>query len=119
MEKLAYGDVTILLKDGALNELERALLPREKVLSSLRSRGIVQLGELRRAYLESNGRLSVLRFKTAVPGLPLLPDMDGLQLRELPGQAACAVCGCTAKPGSQSCRGCGACEWVHAAIAAA
>ncbi len=68
-----------LVRDGVFSvaALERASLSREDLFEKLRSQTIMQLGEVRRAYFEQDGSLTVFTHDTdPPPGLPVVPPWD-------------------------------------------
>jgi uncharacterized membrane protein YcaP (DUF421 family) len=76
---LLEGKPAILVRDGAL-ELETmkgAALSRERLFAILRNQRVLQLGQVKRAYLEAGGQLSVYLDDDPRPGLCLLPGQDG------------------------------------------
>jgi hypothetical protein len=96
-----------LVEDRRLNpssDRENSL-SREEVVSILREHEVQQLGEVRCAYLEPMGKVSVFPYEeTAVkPGLPILPpwglEAPGTFLARNPvpaaGHFACVNCGAT------------------------
>jgi uncharacterized membrane protein YcaP (DUF421 family) len=118
VERFAYGDVRILLKDGRLQmkQLRETLLPRDKVLSTLRTEGIMQLGEVRRVFLEVSGRFSVMKYRKQRPGFPLLQDLIGSDLRVIPDFFSCATCGFTTENPDARCPACEHEGWVPAVV---
>lgn len=77
-ELLIQGDVTILVRDGRMDlaEMKRQALSHERLYSALRQAGIVQLGEVRRAYMEADGHFSIYHADHPGPGLCLIPEQD-------------------------------------------
>ena len=69
-----------LVKDGCLElaNLEKEDISREEVFMGLRQVGIEQLGQVKRAFLEPSGKISVLPFseKEVRRGLPLYPPLQ-------------------------------------------
>ncbi len=53
-----------VVRDGELDHrvLRRELMTRDEVLSQLRLHGVTDLGEVRRAYIEPNGMVSVIPY---------------------------------------------------------
>lgn len=97
-ELLIQGDVTALVRDGCLDlpEMKRQALSHERLYSALRQAGIIQLGEVRRAYMEADGHFSIFHAPKPQPGLCLMPEQD-LALYEgelaIPDRFACRNCG--------------------------
>ena len=75
-EIVTQGAVVVLVEEGRVNNDNRAkaALSRDKVFSELRSQGILQLGQLRRVYLEAPGEFSLVHYVKERPGLPLAPE---------------------------------------------
>ncbi|MEX2080001.1 MAG: YetF domain-containing protein, partial [Dehalococcoidia bacterium] len=94
-----------LVTDGVvdLGAIQDEHLAHEDVFMELRLAGVEQLGEVRRAYLEPSGGVSVFRAapQEARPGLRLIPRHDPDAPAPLPpgsaapdpGAYACAMCG--------------------------
>jgi uncharacterized membrane protein YcaP (DUF421 family) len=124
IENVITTDVSLILQDGRLNltELQRNLLPREKIYEVLRLRGVRQLGEISRLYMEPSGNFSIVLDPTPRPGLMVIPRFD-TELRDeatAPGWYACRSCGQTAQaerePDSK-CTECGMSVWTPAGLA--
>ena len=122
LEVIVHGDVTVLSEDGRLllKALDAALLSREKLFTSLRVQGIEQLGQLRRAYLEASGALSIIKCWTPRPGLPILPDGSGTKNYPIAdGYFACLNCASITQPDSRVCglcHHCGDSRWREAVL---
>ncbi len=87
-----------ILTEGILNRGISGL----ELMEMLRLEGVENLGEVRSAYLEASGRVSVFRYPSPRPGLPINPPHD---IRPPPppvqGElACCAHCGAPAPPDS-------------------
>jgi uncharacterized membrane protein YcaP (DUF421 family) len=85
----------------------------------LRLQGVANLGEVRCAYLESNGAASVFRHDSPRQGLPIMPPPE-LARRPVPkaGGAVCRACcgqGVTALASDIACPNCGAKDWTRPA----
>ena len=124
VEVLQQGDLVVLVRDGTLEleTMQRQALSQEQLFGQLRNKNVAQLGELRRAYLEANGRLSLYKLPEPRPGLSVLPRADqpppatdGPAL----GRQVCATCGHLAAPTDHAgprCLRCGAENWVPAVL---
>lgn len=124
VELVQQGDVALLVRDGCLDlpALQQHALSQEQFFGLLRNESISQLGELRRAYLEANGRLSFYKLPEPQPGLSVLPPAD----RPPPaangpaqGRLVCAACGHVPTPTDHAgthCLRCGADNWVPSVI---
>jgi uncharacterized membrane protein YcaP (DUF421 family) len=98
LETLIQGKISILVKEGELQlkEMKAVKISRQQLFSVLRNQQILQLGEVKRLYLEACGDFTTYRQEPAKPGLSLLPPVkDGIS--RLQEQAAdtnvCNRCG--------------------------
>jgi uncharacterized membrane protein YcaP (DUF421 family) len=81
VERLIESIPVLLVRDGVLiaEALHQEDLSQSEVFMGLREKGIEFLGEVRRAYLEPSGHISVFKEKsTAAMGASILPTEDGL-----------------------------------------
>ncbi|MDB5253246.1 MAG: hypothetical protein JWP27_2415 [Flaviaesturariibacter sp.] len=96
-EKLVQGEVTLLVKDGVLllGPMKKARISHQELFSTLRERGIFQLGSVKRLYLEACGTFSLYQSETPRAGLPPFPphDDDVLSGQTPSLQKACCRCG--------------------------
>jgi uncharacterized membrane protein YcaP (DUF421 family) len=78
VERLTQGSPSILVRDGELckEELKSARITERELFSLLRSRDVRQLGEIKRAYLESGGVISVLRARPVREGRSIVPTEE-------------------------------------------
>lgn len=120
VEIATQGDVTLLLEDGrlVLENLSAANLSVPRVHSALRALDIQHLGEVRRAYLESTGDFTLIKYRTPRMGLWIMPTPDENFVRRVgvDGVVACARCGYVAsrtEPGA--CPHCQGVDWSPAA----
>jgi hypothetical protein len=96
---------------------------RERVLALLRVQGVEQLGQLRRAYLEVSGAISVIHYRTPRPGLLIIPDgrPEDRRYTTVPGYFTCIHCD-NLIPAAQSprvpCACCGEAQWCEAVLLA-
>jgi uncharacterized membrane protein YcaP (DUF421 family) len=121
-----------LVFDGLidLDGIKAAGLSRDELYMELRQGGVEQLGQVRRAYLEIDGHISIFMFgaEQIRPGLPLMPrndpHHDGVieDAGRLPDERdyACSNCGAIehferSKP-APACSRCGQLEWIHAGM---
>lgn len=102
VETFMEGQPVELVRDGVFSPqvLRSANLSREELFERLRSQGVTQLGEVRRAYFEQDGNLTVFSHHAdPPPGLPVVPPWDlepPVALDpDLPhqGMVACLTCG--------------------------
>ena len=120
-EVVTQGDITILCVDGRLliDAMRRNTLSRERLFSALRASGIQHLGEVCRAYMESNGAFTVIRAPRPRPGLTLFPERDSELIKKVavPEHFACCVCGNLIVTGTtprSPCEFCKATTWMEA-----
>lgn len=129
-EKFVEGTPSCLVSGGRL-ELEALTAERisqEELFEILRVAGITHLGEVKRAYLEQSGQLSIFSYppKEIVAGLPIVPPWDISDKKAIeatkeavdPGTYACRMCGEVAKPDVRralpTCPKCEGREWLVA-----
>lgn len=99
VEKITYGDATLLVKDGLLDvqSLLDTRISRAELFKELRSKKVYQLGKVKRVYLEASGDMSIYKSDEEKPGLSVLPssDPDIQQLNKEAGNdlKACCCCG--------------------------
>ena len=97
-DQMLQGTLIHLIEDGVflLEALKTEELGRNEIYSDLRLLNISQLGQVKHAYIESNGKISVffspddeVRY-----GLPILPERLEQKLGTItaPGHFSCAYC---------------------------
>lgn len=76
LERLIESTPVLLVKDGAIDQeaMEEEELSEAELFMSLREARIEQLGEVRLAYLEPNGKVSVFRSEEPQRGRSVLPQ---------------------------------------------
>jgi len=97
-ERALRGQGLTLVTDGVVDlaALRRCDLSRERLFAELRSRGLRQLGQVRRVYFETEGSFSVVEQSPPGAGLSLVPSWDAELRRAQPDDGehlACAECG--------------------------
>ncbi|RYD56858.1 MAG: DUF421 domain-containing protein [Sphingobacteriales bacterium] len=121
--RLVEGKPVCLIEDGIFcwGNFQKEPIALDEFLSGLRVLNVSQLGQIRRAYLETSGELSVFYYPddSVKPGLPILPESLEKCTSQIqkPGMYSCVHCGHTAeieKTGSQVCHTCGKNKWVEA-----
>lgn len=105
VERFIESEPALFVRDGVvqLELLRREHFGRNELFETLREEGVEQLGQVRRAYLEPSGRVSVWLYErdSMRSGLPLLPTSDPDCVEPaLPGAVA-------SEPGDYSCYACG------------
>ncbi|WP_221394165.1 DUF421 domain-containing protein [Dyadobacter sp. NIV53] len=121
-EKLVEGETVCLIKEGrfSISEFKKESLAQDEFFSELRLKSIEHLGQVKNAYLEPSGEVSVFFYddKEVLPGLPLLPDLYKVKRKEIHVEScyACSFCGNVEnlKPGTATCTNCKRDEWVLA-----
>ena len=122
-ESLVLDDVDLLVKDGylQLDKMERTRLTRERLMAEFRHNGIDNVGRVQRAYLEANGKFSILQYPNEKIGLSTLPNWDKDFHESLPkasGNYACRSCGNIVKSPTptEECSRCHHRDWEEAVI---
>ena len=121
-EELLEGKTEILIDNGffSVMKFEKEAIAQDEFFSELRLKSIEHLGQIKYAFLEPSGNISVFYFADAEvkPGLPLLPALFNLKSKVIPnaGLYACSNCGFTESlpPGKAICSVCKQEEWVEA-----
>lgn len=115
LEEALESRPALVVFNGRLlsEQLKRERLAPDELFSGLREREIENLGEVREAYLEPTGLLSVFRFRNGEGpeyGLPLIPPPGGEpQHPPIVGSpSACLECGAPASHPAGPCDSCGA-----------
>jgi len=105
-----------------LKEMMKTRIQRERVVSEMRSRGLFNLADIQRVYIEANGKFTILvhEKKKERMGLCILPDTDD-EFRERQSfsntHIACKACGnVVEKNAIKNCPDCGADNWERAVI---
>lgn len=102
-----------------IGTFEKEDLAQDEFFAELRLRSVEHLGQVRKAYMETNGDISVFFYgdDSVKPGLPILPELfeQKSKLVTKPGIYACAFCGNTQQlQTSGKCMDCNHEEWVAA-----
>ncbi len=78
-EKLVEGETECLVDEGKFShkKFQRESLSQEEFFTELRVRNIEHLGQVRRAYLETTGEMSIYYYDTEEInyGLPIIPEL--------------------------------------------
>ncbi|MBC7284189.1 YetF domain-containing protein [Hoeflea sp.] len=77
-QKTIDGVPNWVVRDGRLNpeQTTNRGMGKAEVLALLRIEGISNLGEVKHAFLEANGGLSVFRVKQPIAGMPIMPPHE-------------------------------------------
>jgi uncharacterized membrane protein YcaP (DUF421 family) len=123
LDKIIQGNNSIIVKDGVIqiDDMKKSSLSKHIVMSTLRSKGILSLGKVRRMYMEASGDFSVFVAKEPKPGLSTLPGSDEAVFqtqRSWQNIAVCKNCGYVVKDNPSQCPNCGFKDnpWVNPVI---
>lgn len=90
------GRVAILVKDAVIDvkQIEKHFISRQQLFELLREKEIRHLGQVKRAYIEACGTLSIYKYKEEKPGLSIIPvkDIDTIIVKD-EKHSACSWCG--------------------------
>ena len=122
VERMLEGKAELLVEDGVFSvvKFKKQDIAQDEFFSELRHQSIAHLGQVKYAFLEPSGNISVFfRPDNEVrPGLPLIPSQFNRKSKTIPheGLFACATCGFTQhnSPGHAICPTCHQDEWVEA-----
>jgi uncharacterized membrane protein YcaP (DUF421 family) len=122
LEHLIEGKHMKLVSDGEfeIQNVEQMELNKDEFFSDLRLKGVSQLGQVRAAYVEASGKISVFfqDDKNVKTGLPIFPEalLAAIERPEKPDVYACTKCGHVAQlgRGAAACTKCGNSSWVLA-----
>lgn len=120
VERFIEGKTECLVDEGkfSFKKFERESLAQDEFFSELRLRNVDHLGQVRKAYLETSGDISVFFYEDedVKPGLPILPELFEKQLSFItqPGTYCCCKCGEVAEKsvGEHACKTCKGKKWV-------
>lgn len=121
-ENFMEGTAKCIIEDGqfSIQSFQREDLAQDEFFAELRLKSIEHLGQVRNAYIETNGAISVFFYeeKDMKYGLPIRPQLFALKSTVIPkdGVYACTFCANTQQlqPTEGSCTVCGKKEWVLA-----
>lgn len=123
IESIIEGDPVCLIRDGefSLTGFEKEDLGQDEFFMELRVAKVEHLGQVRQAYLETNGELSVFYYadEDVKPGLPIWPEVFAEKSNRIlkKGDYACAFCGnveSIAPTDHHACDRCRRTDWVRA-----
>jgi uncharacterized membrane protein YcaP (DUF421 family) len=123
LETIVEGRTKRFIKEGRFDveNFRSRELSKDELFSDMRKEGVSHLGQLKAAYLEPGGDISVFYFEDedVQYGLPLFPELNAQKLAEIKEEAvyACAFCGNTEylKPTKKhECRVCKKHSWTKA-----
>jgi uncharacterized membrane protein YcaP (DUF421 family) len=121
-EQFMEGKTECLIVNGqfSANKFERESLSQDEFFTELRLKSVEHLGQVKEAYLETTGDVSVYFYEDedVKYGLPITPSLFNFKstLIVAPNIYACAKCGDTKDldPGQHTCKVCGNKDWVLA-----
>lgn len=120
VEKLLEGETECLIDSGrfSLKKFKRGGLSQDEFFTELRLRNVEHLGQVKKAYLETTGDISVFFYedKDVKPGMPIIPELFANQV-EVISKAdfyCCCQCGETRElsSGKHTCTVCQGKKWV-------
>jgi uncharacterized membrane protein YcaP (DUF421 family) len=124
IEVVVEGAPVCLIRDGefSLGGFEKEDLGQDEFFMELRLANVEHLGQVRQAYLETNGAISVFYYadEEVKPGLPIWPEVFAEKSTRVakPGDYACTFCGNVAAIAEPThhhvCERCQRTEWVRA-----
>ncbi|WP_149207868.1 DUF421 domain-containing protein [Flavobacterium johnsoniae] len=121
-EEFIEGKTECLINDGkfSISSFKKETLAQDEFFSELRVKSIEHLGQVKHAFIEPSGEISVFFYedKEVKHGLPILPALfnEKSKIIATDGIYACTFCGHTeeVKKGTASCEICHKDEWVPA-----
>jgi uncharacterized membrane protein YcaP (DUF421 family) len=121
-ENFIEGKVECIIEDGqfSLQTFEREDLAQDEFFAEMRLKSIEHLGQVRNAYMETNGAISLYFYndEDVKFGLPIRPQLFNLKTTVIQktGIYACTFCANTQKlePTTGTCTVCNRNEWVLA-----
>lgn len=121
-ERLIEGVPVCLIREGvfSIESFKKELLAHDEFFAELRVRNVEHLGQVRHAYIETSGELSVYFYEDedVKYGLPLRPDVFDKRSVDVPeaGIYACSFCGRVEElaAGHATCPTCSKKMWVKA-----
>lgn len=123
LEKATLGTVSLIVKNGMIQPgfMNKELLSHGQLFRKLRAKSIMQLGEIKRVYMETNGSFTIIKAQKPVAGLSVLPREDNelhSLLEEDRSTVACSNCGKIYKKEEKplTCEICNSAKWSPAVI---
>jgi uncharacterized membrane protein YcaP (DUF421 family) len=121
-ENFIEGKVKCIIEDGqfSLQSFKKEDLALDEFFAELRLRSIEHLGQVRNAYIETNGAISVYFYEDEdiKYGLPIRPQLFAMKSTDIPksGTYACTFCANVQQlvPVHANCTVCGRNEWIEA-----
>lgn len=121
-ERLVEGKTECLVTDGKFSyaKFDRESLAQDEFFTELRIKSVEHLGQVKRAYIETTGDVSIYFYEDeeVKDGLPITPELfkDKTKSIKLAGLYACSKCGDVQQlgAGEKICTVCENKEWVKA-----
>jgi len=121
-EEFIEGKTVCLINNGkfSVTSFRKETLAQDEFFSELRVKSIEHLGQIKHAFIEPSGEISVFFYddKEVGYGLPILPALFNKKSKviSVDGIYACSFCGHTEeqKTGTATCKVCKKEEWVEA-----
>jgi uncharacterized membrane protein YcaP (DUF421 family) len=121
-EEFIEGKTECIISEGkfSITTFKKESLAQDEFFSALRLKSIEHLGQVKNAFMETSGEISIFYYEDndVQAGLPILPSLFLLKSTTIPlnGLYSCTFCGHTQiqKPGNAECRICNKFEWVEA-----
>jgi uncharacterized membrane protein YcaP (DUF421 family) len=121
-EEFIEGKTECLIQDGkfSIATFKKESLAQDEFFSELRIKSIEHLGQIKHAFIETSGEISVFFYEDQEVkyGLPILPGLfnEKSKIITKEGMQACTFCGHTEeqKSGTAKCKVCHKDEWVPA-----
>jgi len=121
-EEFIEGKTECLITEGkfGITAFKKESLAQDEFFTELRLNSVEHLGQVKKAYLETSGEVSIFYYEDEEVkyGLPILPELFLKKSKTIPenGLYACAFCGNVAeqKIGNPTCSDCNRKEWVAA-----
>ncbi|SHG22094.1 DUF421 domain-containing protein [Flavobacterium defluvii] len=121
-EEFIEGRTECLINDGkfSVSTFRKESLAQDEFFAELRIKSIEHLGQVKHAFIETSGEISVFYYedKDVGYGLPILPSLFYTKSKFIPsdGIYSCSFCGHTEeqKTGTANCKVCKKDEWVEA-----
>ncbi len=119
---LVEGSAVQVVNEGrfSIEKFAKEGLAQDEFFSELRVNSIEHLGQVKNAFLEPSGEISIFYYadNDVKYGLPLLPHLFNNKSEIIPasGIYSCTFCGYTQQlgPGKATCKICKGVEWVEA-----
>jgi uncharacterized membrane protein YcaP (DUF421 family) len=121
-EEFIEGRTECIISEGkfSIATFKKESLAQDEFFSELRLKSIEHLGQVKNAFMETSGEISVFYYEDydVQPGLPILPFLFKLKSKTIQAEGiySCTFCGNTEshKQGNTLCSVCAKSEWVEA-----